>query len=64
MSPVEAVDAHRTLCPERSLAIHWGTFQLADDGPDDPVIELRQALSKQPQLSPFEAVDKGSSIEL
>jgi L-ascorbate metabolism protein UlaG (beta-lactamase superfamily) len=45
MSPVQAVEAHRILAPERSIAIHWGTFQLADDGYDESVIELGKALS-------------------
>jgi L-ascorbate metabolism protein UlaG (beta-lactamase superfamily) len=64
MSPEEAAEAHRKLGPERSIAIHWGTFQLADDGPDEPVIELRKALSERPDLPPFEALENGASLEL
>jgi L-ascorbate metabolism protein UlaG (beta-lactamase superfamily) len=64
MSPDEAVEAHRILAPERSIAIHWGTFQLADDGPDEPVTDLRQALSDNPDLPPFETLDSGAAMEV
>src|SRR5208282_1787913 len=40
MSPEEAVKAHNILGAKTSIAIHHGTFQLADDGIDTPVREL------------------------
>jgi len=40
MSPEEAVKAHNILGAKTSVAIHHGTFQLADDGIDTPVREL------------------------
>jgi L-ascorbate metabolism protein UlaG (beta-lactamase superfamily) len=64
MSPGQAVEAHRILAPERSLAIHWGTFQLADDGPDEPVTDLRRALGEFPDLPPFDTVENGGAVEL
>jgi L-ascorbate metabolism protein UlaG (beta-lactamase superfamily) len=36
MSPEQAVEAHQILGAETSVAIHHGTFQLADDGIDTP----------------------------
>jgi len=36
MNPEEAVKAHEILGAQTSLAIHHGTFQLADDGIDAP----------------------------
>jgi L-ascorbate metabolism protein UlaG (beta-lactamase superfamily) len=36
MSPEEAVQAHDILGAQTSIAIHHGTFQLADDGVDTP----------------------------
>jgi L-ascorbate metabolism protein UlaG (beta-lactamase superfamily) len=36
MSPEEALQAHRILGAQTSIAIHHGTFQLADDGIDTP----------------------------
>lgn len=44
VNPDEAVRLHRELCIHQSLAIHWGTFELADDSLDQPVTALRQAL--------------------
>ena len=43
ISPAEAVEAHRTLGAARSLAIHFGTFPLGDDGAVDGPQALRQA---------------------
>lgn len=40
MSPEEAVRAHRILGARTSIAIHHGTFQLADEGLDAPKNQL------------------------
>ena len=40
MAPEEAVRAHEILGAKASIAIHHGTFQLADDGIDTPQREL------------------------
>lgn len=45
VSPEEAVQAHRDLRAETSMAIHFGTFPLADDGETQPVETLQHALS-------------------
>ncbi len=47
IGPDQAVAAHRTLGAGRSVGIHWGTFDLSDEGPFDPVVDLRQALRDQ-----------------
>jgi L-ascorbate metabolism protein UlaG (beta-lactamase superfamily) len=47
MCPEEAVKAHQTLESEHSLAIHFGTFQLTDEGIDEPIHELENELKKQ-----------------
>ena len=44
MSPADALEAHRVLGAQTSIAIHHGTFQLADDAPDTPARELRSLL--------------------
>lgn len=41
--PAEAVQIHRDLQARRSVAAHWGTFQLTDEGRLDPVTELAAA---------------------
>jgi L-ascorbate metabolism protein UlaG (beta-lactamase superfamily) len=43
IDPEEAVRAHVALGARRSLAIHWGTFALSDEGPDDPPRALAAA---------------------
>jgi len=44
LSPAEAVNIHYLLQADVSVAIHFGTFALADDGEAQPVRELREAL--------------------
>lgn len=46
MNPEDAVRAHQDLAPEHSLAIHFNTFQLTDEGIGQPVIDLAEALQK------------------
>jgi L-ascorbate metabolism protein UlaG (beta-lactamase superfamily) len=43
MNPEEAVRAHRDLEPGVSIAMHFGTFQLTDEGIDDPTRGLEAA---------------------
>lgn len=47
VNPQEAVRLHRELAIRQSLAIHWGTFELADDSLDDPLHALKQSLLEQ-----------------
>src|SRR5262249_45910026 len=63
IDPMEAVTAHRVLGARRSLAIHWGTFCQTDEGMNDPVQALAQALREQ-GVAPadFIAVDNGQSV--
>ena len=44
ISPEEAIRAHELLGATTSLAVHFGTFPLGDDGEEEPVHELRRAL--------------------
>jgi L-ascorbate metabolism protein UlaG (beta-lactamase superfamily) len=43
IDPPEAIGVFRKLDARSALAIHWGTFPLGDDGPDQPVHELKAA---------------------
>src|SRR5947207_3416276 len=47
MNPAEAVQAHVDLGARRSLAMHYGTFQLTPEGVDEPVRELTRALRER-----------------
>lgn len=42
-NPAEAVMIHQAVGAMRSLGVHWGTFQLTDEGRDDPLSALATA---------------------
>lgn len=44
IDPAEAVEAHEVLGACTSVAMHFGTFALGDDGEHDPVRDLRSAI--------------------
>ncbi len=53
INPAEAVSAHRLLGAGISLGVHYGTWQLSDEGIDAPVEALAEALRHE-GLSPEE----------
>jgi L-ascorbate metabolism protein UlaG (beta-lactamase superfamily) len=57
LSPAEAGNIHYLLQPDASVAIHFGTFALGDDGEMEPVRELREALGNQ--ISNFWILEHG-----
>ncbi|HEY8224090.1 MAG TPA: MBL fold metallo-hydrolase [Pyrinomonadaceae bacterium] len=59
ISPSEAIEVHHLLEPRVSMAIHFGTFALGDDGEIEPVTELRQALNKQDKRENFWVLEHG-----
>ena len=63
MNPEEAVSVHRDVRSRRSLAMHWGTFQLTDEARLEPVEALATALSTS-GLDPgaFTAMDPGDTL--
>jgi L-ascorbate metabolism protein UlaG (beta-lactamase superfamily) len=46
MDPIDAVRAHLALGARRSVGVHWGTFDLADEGRFQPAGELGLALDR------------------
>jgi L-ascorbate metabolism protein UlaG (beta-lactamase superfamily) len=60
MSPEDAVRAHRILGAGNSVAIHHGTFQLADEGLDTP----KKRLSECAPDDSFLVLDNGQSVTL
>jgi len=60
MAPDEALRAHEILAAKTSIAIHHGTFQLADEGIDTPKKQLR---AHGPSDS-FLTLDNGQSVTL
>ena len=45
MDPEEAVRAARDLAAGQAIGIHWGTFQLTDEGREEPRAALARALA-------------------
>jgi L-ascorbate metabolism protein UlaG (beta-lactamase superfamily) len=52
MSPQEAIRAHDDLQTETSIAVHFGTFPLADDGEQEASDELRRLLEQREGAAP------------
>lgn len=65
MSPMEAVKAHLDLGAVRSLGMHFGTFQLTDEGINEPVTDLMKGLQEL-KVSPqnFQVLDQGQTLSL
>jgi L-ascorbate metabolism protein UlaG (beta-lactamase superfamily) len=65
MNPAEAVQAHLDLAARRSIAMHFGTFQLTPEGIDQPVRDLANALQERGvPAERFRAMDVGESLRL
>lgn len=47
-SPEEAVEAHRMLGAGTSVATHFGTFRLADDGESEAPARVSTAMQRAP----------------
>lgn len=60
MNPADAVQAHKDLKARKSLGIHFGTWQLTDEGITKPTEDLAEAL-REAKLSPadFLVFDQG-----
>jgi L-ascorbate metabolism protein UlaG (beta-lactamase superfamily) len=64
ISPHDAVLAHEEVGAATSIAIHFGTFHLADDGQDEPVIELQRALDECRVAHRFWVLDAGEGRDI
>jgi L-ascorbate metabolism protein UlaG (beta-lactamase superfamily) len=65
MSPEEALAAHRDLEADASVGIHYGTFELADDGQDEPREEIERRLGEWPGTKPrFWLLDNGEGRDV
>lgn len=63
MNPEEAVRLHIAVGARLSIGMHWGTFQLTDEGRDDPPVALAAAADAA-RLDPeaFRVLAPGESI--
>lgn len=65
IDPEDAVRAHETLGARESVAIHFGTFEQADDGELEPLVDLKAALDRREDPKPrFHVLDNGQTLEL
>jgi L-ascorbate metabolism protein UlaG (beta-lactamase superfamily) len=65
MDPEQAVEAGERLRAQSALAIHFGTFPMADDSIDGPVTELKAALEKKQKPAEwFRTLEPGQSWSL
>ena len=65
MNPAEAVQAHRDLRPRLSIGMHFGTFQLTNEGFDEPLRaldEARRTVGMAP--SEFQTLEFGESLAI
>lgn len=65
MDPADAVRCHLELGAHRSLGIHFGTWQLTDEGIDSPIQDLAIARDVNGvSKDAFEAANFGQTIRL
>lgn len=64
-NPYEAVQIHKDLRSEKSVAIHWGSFPLGEEDMEDPPKQLKLALEKERiEETEFCALVHGGTIEV
>lgn len=63
IEPAEAVEAHKVLGARTSIPMHYGTFNLGDDGELQPLDDLRAALAANGNPS-FRILDFGEGEDL
>jgi len=65
VNPAEAVQIHMDIGASRSIGIHWGTFPLTAEAPDEPPRLLQKALLENNLSSQvFLALAIGETITL
>lgn len=63
IAPFEAIEAHAALGARTSIAMHYGTFRLGDDGYEDPARDLRAALAENGNPRVL-LVDHGAGVDV
>lgn len=64
INPAQALQAYKDLEAKKFFAIHWGTFDLADEEPDQPPEDLKKAMEQSGAgAGEIYIPEAGSSIE-
>jgi L-ascorbate metabolism protein UlaG (beta-lactamase superfamily) len=63
LDPEEAVLAHLDLAAVRSIGVHWATFQLGDEEPFQPALDLARALQVR-EVEGFDVVPIGRIVDV
>jgi len=64
-SPEDAVKIHQIIKSPKTIGMHYGTFPLADDGMEEPVIALKEAMEREGvPLEDFIAIEEGRVIKI
>lgn len=61
LNPAEAVQAHEDLGAKTSIGIHFGTWQMSDEGIDQPEQDLTIALKEKNPINPFLTLKHGQT---
>jgi L-ascorbate metabolism protein UlaG (beta-lactamase superfamily) len=64
MSPEQAIEAHRILGARTTVATHFGTFQLADDGETEPAERIAASQHLVPEGTRFLVPGFGEGFEV
>lgn len=64
MAPSESVAAHRILRSAYSVATHFGTFPLADDGENEPLQGLELVLMQEKPTHTFRVLKEGEGEDI
>ena len=64
MTPAQAVVVRAQLRAAHAVAIHYGTFALADDAHDDPPARLRRALAEREDAARFWILPEGEGRQV
>ena len=60
----EAIQIHKDIKSKKSIAMHWGTFQLTDEPMDEPIRLLRKLTKKLNYSDQFVALKHGETIKI
>lgn len=64
LDPDDALEAHHVLQAEHSFGVHWGTFQLGDEEPFQPAVDLATAMRQRQMTTGFGLMPIGGFVDI